>query len=235
MPRVREGDDARVVPEQPRDAFVSDVEELPDEHGLEVLLDPEVEHHVEGVRAAFRREFGDGPVRESLVLRERGDRDDDSVPVALEDEAGSRVREARTEPVPKFPGPEQRDEPFGSVRLRLRERVVAEEGIGVGQRKVERQGLAGNLDVHRVAARLRRPARFEHLDGPFGRLIVVHRRPGPLEHGPVRGAPRSPRSPRRSSPREASCTIPSGRDPMAPTSASNSERSVIVDGIGTPP
>ena len=34
---------------------------------------------------------------------------------------------------------------------------------------------------------------------------------------------------------EASCTIPSGRVPMAPTSASSSARSVIVDGIGTPP
>ena len=34
---------------------------------------------------------------------------------------------------------------------------------------------------------------------------------------------------------DASCTTPSGRAPMAPTSASSSERSVIVDGIGTPP
>ena len=34
---------------------------------------------------------------------------------------------------------------------------------------------------------------------------------------------------------EAICTIPAGRGPMAPTSASSSESPVIVDGIGTPP
>ena len=34
---------------------------------------------------------------------------------------------------------------------------------------------------------------------------------------------------------EASCTIPAGRLPIAPTSASNSDRAVMVEGIGTPP
>ena len=34
---------------------------------------------------------------------------------------------------------------------------------------------------------------------------------------------------------EASCTMPAGRVPMAPTRASSSDNAVIVDGIGTPP
>ena len=34
---------------------------------------------------------------------------------------------------------------------------------------------------------------------------------------------------------EASCTIPAARVPIAPTSASNSDSSVMVEGIGTPP
>ena len=62
---------------------------------------------------------------------------------------------------------------------------MAVERIGVGHREVERQRLAGDLDVEPDAAANRGGAILEHLDRPGGLLLVVHRHTGALEKRPA--------------------------------------------------
>ena len=80
-------------------AFVPDIQELAEECGLEIFFEREVEHEVEGIDAAFRRDLRNGAVLEGCVFRLRGRADEDLLPGALEDRAYDRVLKVLPETV----------------------------------------------------------------------------------------------------------------------------------------
>src|SRR5207253_9536219 len=65
------------------------------------------------------------------------------------------------------------------------ERRMAVEWIGGRQREIERQWLAGELEIHLVAARLRRRTGIEHADAALRELLVVEGQAGGHEDAPA--------------------------------------------------
>ena len=73
-------------------ALVDGIEEAAEEGGLQILLEAEIEHHVERVAALLAGDVGDvavGVARRSCACRHG---DDDALPVALEHRAGRAAR-----------------------------------------------------------------------------------------------------------------------------------------------
>ena len=142
---------ARLVLQEPRHAIVADIEEAAEEGGLEILIEAEIEHHVERIAMLGLGDLGGVAVD---VLRVGGlvrYRHHDAVPVALEDHAGPRVLRVLAELLPPRLVAEHRLQLLGRVGLDRVERRMAVERIGVGHCEIEAERLAGDLDVEPVA------------------------------------------------------------------------------------
>src|SRR6185312_1174608 len=153
-------------------------------------------------------------------------RDDDPVPIALEDRARHRVAEVFAEGVAETLVAEHRLQLIAVIGLDRVEGRMAVERIGRRQGEIERQRLAGKLEINLLPALLRRGAGLEHAHSALGELLVVEGKPGGHEDAAAVSAGTVP---------EAISTTPRPGPPIAPTSASNSPMSLIVDGIGMPP
>ena len=161
---IRQRDDAGLVLDQRLDPVVDRVEEAADEAGIEVFLEPEIEQHVERVAPGFARDVGDRAVGEPGILGLDRRRDDDALPVALEHRARLRVAQIGAEALAEARVAEHRLQLLAVIGLDRVEGRMAVERVGARQREIERQRLAGDLDVELVAARLRRGAGVEHAE-----------------------------------------------------------------------
>src|SRR6516165_1611563 len=81
---IGQRNDPRLVLDQWLNPVVDRIEEAANQAGVEVLLEAEVEQHIERVTPRFPRDIGDGAISEPgiLGLHRRGD--GDALPVALE-------------------------------------------------------------------------------------------------------------------------------------------------------
>src|SRR3954469_3314102 len=188
---VGQRDHASLVPDQWLDALVDCVEKAADKAGIEVFLKTEIEHRVEWVAISAAHEVGNRAVGEPSVLRLHRGSDDDPVPIALEYGSGFRVLQVGTKRVAEALVAERGLELLAVRGLDRIERRMAVERIGAGQGEVERQRLAGDLDIEFVAARLCRGAIVEHAKGTIWVLLVVERDRGAHEDTPA--MPRSNR------------------------------------------
>ena len=227
-PASRERHHARLVLQQPRHALVADIEEAAEEGRLQVLVEGEVEHDVERIAM-----LGLGDLRGVAVdvlgvgrLLRHGHHH--AIPVALEDHAGQRVLGILAELRAPRMIAEHDLQLLGRIGLDRVERRMAVERIGVGHREVERQRLAGDLDVEPDAAANGGGAILEHLDrrgrAP-ARCTSPRRCPGKTAGRtwrPSAPAPAASSRPRRSRPRP--CRAAPWRRPArrAPTSARSS-------------
>ena len=173
--------------------LIDGVKEQPEEGGLQILLQPEVEHHVERVAALLAGDVGDIAIGQPGVLAQGRYGDDDALPVALKHRAGARLAQILAETLAEPGIAEHRFQLLGRIRLDRLEGFVAVERIGAFEREIERQGLTGQLDMDLVAACLGGGAGLEHLDRPARVLLVVERQcrahkdapavaPGDLRH-----------------------------------------------------
>src|SRR3954468_91752 len=188
---VGQRDHASLVPDQWLDALVDCVEKAADKAGIEVFLKTEIEHRVEWVAISAANEVGNRAVGEPCVLRLHWGSDDDPVPIALEYGSRFRVVQVGTKRVTEALVAERGLELLAARGLDRIKCRMAVERIGAGQGKVERQRLAGDLDIEFVAARLCRGAIVEHAKGTIWVLLVVER-----DRGAHEGAPAVPRGDR---------------------------------------
>ena len=164
---VGQRNDAGPVLHQRLDPFVDGVEEAADQPGVEIFLEAEIEQCVERVAPLLARDVGDRAVGEPGVLRLHRRRDDDALPVALEHGAGLRLAQVGPERVAEARVAEYRFQLLAVIGLDRVEGRVAVERIGAGQGEIERQRLAGDLDVELVAAGLGGGAGVEHAERPI--------------------------------------------------------------------
>src|SRR5438552_6611895 len=178
---IRQRDDAGLVLHKRLDTVIDCIEEAANEPGIEVFFKPEVEQHVERVAPGFARDVRDCTVGESSILTHYGRRDDDALPVALKHRARFRITQIGAEALAEARVAKHRLQLLAVIGLDRVERRVAIERVGAREREVERQRLAGNLDVELVAARLRRGACVEHAERALRVLLVVKRNGGAHE------------------------------------------------------
>ena len=178
---VGQRDDPGLVLDQRLDPLVDGVEEAADQPGVEVLLEPEIEQYVERVAPRFARDVGDRAVGEPGILGFHRRGDDDPLPVALEHGARLRLAQIGAERVAEARVAEHRLQLLAVIGLDRVEGRMAVERIGARQREIERQRLAGDLDVELVAARLGGGAGVEHAERAVGVLLVVERDGGAHE------------------------------------------------------
>ena len=141
-------------------------------------VETEIKQQVERVAPGFARDVADRAVGEPGILRLHRHGDDHAVPIPLEDRARDRVAQVVAEAFAETRVAEHRLQLLAVVGLDRVEGRMAIERVGGGQREIERQWLAGKLQVHFLAARLRRGAGIEHADAPRRELLVVEGQPG---------------------------------------------------------
>ena len=143
---------AGFVLQQPRHALVADIEEAAEEGGLQILVEAEVEDDVQRIAMLGLGDLGGVAVDVLGIGRLLRHRHHHAIPVALEDHAGPRVLGVLAELGAPRRIAEHRFQLLGRVGLDRIEGRVAVERVGVGHREVERQRLAGDLDVETGAA-----------------------------------------------------------------------------------
>jgi hypothetical protein len=79
--------------------LVDGIEKEAEERGLQILLETEIEHHVERVAPLLARDLGDVAVGEPSILAQNRHRDDDPVPIALEHRSRPRLAQILPEPL----------------------------------------------------------------------------------------------------------------------------------------
>src|SRR5215469_3312892 len=107
-------------------------------------------------------DVGDGAVRKPRIFGLYRCGDDHSLPVTLKHGARLRITQIGAEPFAEARVAEHRLQLLTVIGLDRVEGGVGVKGISAGQREVERQRLASDLDVELVAARLGRSASIEH-------------------------------------------------------------------------
>ena len=158
------------------------VQEASDKSGVEVLRETEIKKQVERVAPGFARDVADRAICEPGILRLHRRGDDHAIPIPLKDRARDRAAQVFAEAFAEARVAEHRLQLLAVVRLDRVEGRMAIERIGGGQREIERQWLAGKLQIHFLAARLRRGAGIEHADAARRELLVIERQPGRHEH-----------------------------------------------------
>src|SRR5262249_20342601 len=170
------------------DAFIHGIEETAYKAGIEVFREPEIEEGIERVAVAAADDLGDRAVGEAGILRLRRRGDDDPLPVALEDRARPRVPEVVAELVAPAVIAEHGFELLAIIGLNRVEGPVAVERIGRREGEIERQRLAGELEVDLLPAFFRGGSGLEHAEPALGELLVVERQAGCHENAAAMAA-----------------------------------------------
>src|SRR5690348_17232868 len=127
---IGQRNDPRLVLDQWLDPVVDGVEEAANQARVEVLLEAEVEQHIEWVTPGFPRDVGDAAISEPGILELHRRSDGDALPVALEYGARLGVAQVGAERVAEARVAEHRLQPLPVIGLDRVECRMAEERIG---------------------------------------------------------------------------------------------------------
>src|SRR6516164_912293 len=186
---VRQRDHSRLVFDQRLHPVVDSIEKPADQPGIEVLLEPKIEQHVERIPPGLACDVGYRAIAKPGILGPHRRGHDDSLPVALEHGTRLRVTQIGAERASEARITEHLLQLLSVVGLDRVERRTAVEWVGACQREVERQGLTSDLDVEFIAARLRRPAGVEYAECALRILLVIERDGGAhKDAAPVAGS-----------------------------------------------
>ena len=143
--------------DQRLDPVVDGVEEAANQTRVEVLIEPEIEQHIERVATSFTRNLGDGAVGEPGIhcLHRRGD--DHALPVALEHRARFGVAQVGAERVSEARVAEHRFQLPAVIGLDRVERRMAVERIArLGQPDgISPSRMAEMLEVAKAGPKVR--------------------------------------------------------------------------------
>src|SRR6266851_1679911 len=144
---VRQRDDSGLVLDQRLDPVVDSVEKAADQASVEILFEAQVKQHVKRVAPDVAGDIGNRSVGEPGIRFFYRRRDDYALPVSLEYRARLRVAQIGAKTLAEARIAEHRLELLAVIGLDWVEGGVAVERVGTGQREIERQRLAGDLDV----------------------------------------------------------------------------------------
>ena len=170
---VGQRDDPGLVLDERLDPLVDRVEEAADKPGVEVLLEPEIEQQSSGSRPVSRAISPIVRLASPAFSGFTGAATMTRSQLPWNIVPGIGLRRLCAEALAEARVAEHRLQLLAVIGLDRVEGRMAVERIGGGQREIERQRLAGELDIQLLAARLGRGAGIEHRRVPARELLVI--------------------------------------------------------------